>query len=200
MVLDKMVRIAGIELRRKLFHIISGSVIAALLFSGWIAAIHLTILFAALVLLFLIYPHWKLPVLHEMLCAMEREENMKSSPGIGASFFVLGMALAAWLFPPATAAAAVLILAWGDSIAALIGPYGNISYLNPKKTWEGILAGILAATLAASFAVPFTIALAASSVAMLLEGLDLKLGSWKIDDNLLIPLAAGTVMLVGQIL
>ena len=190
-----MGRLTGLEVRRKLFHIATGTIIAVLLLSGWLSAFHLTLLFFGLLTIFLVYTRFRLPLIHEMLVQMEREENMRTFAGIGASFFVLGMALAAWLFPAAVAAGAILILAWGDGISGLVGPYGKLPYINHRKAWEGILAGIAAGTLAASFAVPFVQALSAAAVAMLLEGLDLKLGSWKVDDNLLIPLVAGVVML-----
>jgi len=40
----------------------------------------------------------------------------------------------------------------------------------------------------------------AATIAMLLEGLDLKIAQWEVDDNLLIPLVSGLVMIVLGIL
>jgi dolichol kinase len=185
-----------IELKRQLFHITAGTIIAILLIKEWITPIHLTILLAILISLFLLYLKIKIPLIHHLLVAMEREENMRTFPGLGATFFVLGITLTAWIFPPTIASASILILAWGDGIASLIGPYGKLPYINPKKTWEGILAAIVAGTATATTIVLFAQAFAGATIAMFIEGLDLKIGKWKIDDNLLVPLIAGLVMLL----
>ena len=187
------------EAKRKIPHLSAGTLLALLFYAGIIERIHFALLFIVLAGIFLLYVLVKIPILHAFVKTMEREEERELLPGIGALFLVLGMNIAVWLFSPAIATATLLILSWGDSIAALAGPYGTHPYLNPKKTWEGILAAVVTATLVASFAVPFTPALIASTIAMLIEGLDLKIGSWRIDDNVLIPLVAGTVIaLMGQ--
>jgi len=91
-----------------------------------------------------------------------------------------------------------VILAVGDSVTNVVGRYygGVPNPWNKKKNIEGTIAGIIFAFMAASLFVSFSQAVFASIIAMFLESLDVQIGKWKIDDNLLIPLVAGMVMLV----
>jgi len=181
------------ETRRRMFHISFGTVLALLFYYG-ISKLIFAILLGGSIILFLLYKKFKIPILHDVMLALERPKNLRTFPGIGAALFMLGCTLAVYLYSKQIAIASIMILAWGDAISGLLGPYGKIRYINPKKTWEGIILGILAGTISAQFFVPFLWAFAASSVAMLIEGLDLKIGKWKINDNLLIPLIAGLVL------
>jgi dolichol kinase len=185
-----------LEIRRQLFHIIVGTGLALLFHFQILKPIHFTILIAAMIVTFILYLRFKIPGVHYLLAAMERKKNMNSFPGLGATFFVLGMTIAMWIFPHNIATAAILILVWADGTSSLLGPFGTTAYLNPKKMWEGIIIGILAGTAAAAFIIPFSHSFIAATISMLIEGLDLKLGQWKIDDNLLIPLIAGTVLVL----
>jgi dolichol kinase len=63
-----------------------------------------------------------------------------------------------------------------------------------QKTLEGFIAGFIASFAAALFWVPPHLALAGSVTAMLLELLGV------LDDNLAIPIGAGSAMLVTTIL
>jgi len=183
------------EIKRRIFHIVTGSIIAILYYLQFITALNLAGLLVLSAIVFLIYKYVKIPVLHKIMLELERKRNLEGFPGIGVVCFLLGASLTAWLYPPNIAVAAILILAWGDGIAGLIGPYGKKKYFNKKKTWEGILAGIIAGTVAAQFFVAFLPALIASLV-MLIEGLDLKIGKWKIDDNIFIPLISGLIIVL----
>lgn len=187
------------ELYRQLFHIFSGTMLGLLFYHGWITRLHLTLLFFALLFAFMVYLRIKLPGIHQMLTLMERKKNMKFFPGSGALYFVLGIALSPWLFPRDIATASILILAWSDGIASLIGPYGKFPYINPKKMWEGIIVAIIAGAVAASFVVPPLEAILAATLAMLVEGLDIKIKGWKIDDNPIVPLVAGIVISIVRV-
>lgn len=181
------------ELRRKAFHIASGTAISLLYYHGLINSIHLIILLAIAIILFFLYKYYKIPGIHQLVLAMERKENMKNA-GLGSLLFLLGCIIAVLIYQKNIAIASILILSWGDGISALIGPYGRTQYFNPGKTWEGILAGIAAGTIAAQFFVNFWHSIIAAIVVMLIEGLDLKIYKWKVDDNLMIPILAGLIM------
>jgi len=185
-----------LETKRHFFHITFGTILAILLYLQLLSATRFAILLGGSAILFLVYKHYKIPVLHQIMMALERKEDLRKFPGIGAMCFVLGCTLAVYLYPPNIAVAAIMILAWGDGIAALIGPYGKIRYFNPRKTWEGVLAGIIAGTIAAQFYVALWQAFAGAGIAMLIEGLNLKIGKQRINDNLIIPIIAGFVMLI----
>ena len=99
------------------------------------------------------------------------------------------------LFEKDIAMAAIIILALGDSFSRLIGPFGKIKHpFNDKKFLEGVIAGMVAAALGAMLLVKPLEAIAASFFAMLLEGVNLRLFKFKIDDNITIPLIAGFVI------
>ena len=109
--------------------------------------------------------------------------------------YLIGALLAVILFEKDIALAAIIILALGDSFSRLIGPFGKIKHpFNNTKFLEGVIAGIIAAFLGAILFVKPSEAIIASFFAMMLEGVNLRLGKFKIDDNITIPLIAGGVI------
>lgn len=183
------------ELKRQSLHIFTGLVIVMLLYADAIDVTILAMLTVLALLLSIISLKFKVPVVNISLEHMGREEE-KNFPGKGFFYYLLGSTLAAALFHKNIAIASILILAFGDSFSRYIGQfYGRIrSPFSRKKLLEGWIAGIAAATAAALFFVPWYAALAASMVAMTIESLELKMLKHTIDDNLLIPVIAGTVI------
>ena len=193
-----MGRLSALELARKLFHIIVGTLLAVLFYYEFLTPLRFTALLGGVTLLFLVYTQVKIPILHQFMFYVERKENY--FPGIGAIFFVFGMTAAAWLFSKPVATAAILILAWGDGIAGIVGPYGKLAYINPKKTWEGLIVAVFSSVVAASFVIPAFYAFVAASLTMLIEALDLTFRDWRINDNLIVPVVSGLVIvLVGMV-
>ena len=93
------------------------------------------------------------------------------------------------------AMAAIMILALGDSVSRLVGPYGYLKHpFHSEKFLEGMIAGAAAGFLGALIFVSWLEALLASIIAMLIESIDLELNNFKIDDNLMIPVVAGGVI------
>lgn len=93
--------------------------------------------------------------------------------------------------------ASILILAFGDSLSNLVGHhFGKVSapFHTIKKIEGPIVAAVISAGIA-SFFVPFFPALLASSGAMLLEIPEWKIRGKHIDDNLIIPLVSGIILL-----
>ena len=81
-------------------------------------------------------------------------------------------------------------------VSHLGGKYlGRIPHhLNNKKLIEGTLIGIFLGGLSASYFVHYIPAFLSAGVAMLAEVIEIKIWKITIDDNLLVPLIAGTVM------
>jgi dolichol kinase len=186
-----------LETRRQLIHM-SGFVIA--LYIPWANTswgfIYLALsLFIAVLLLYIVSLAYRrnrrVPGVAWLIDISERREVIEHSPAKGAIMFLLGTALAVILFDAFTAAAAVTVLALGDSVSTLVGrKYGSIELpYNAKKSLQGSLAGFVAAFLGASLIVPPLAALLAAFGGMLGESLPLK-----IDDNLVIPLFSGAGM------
>ena len=196
-----MERISTTEIKRQSFHIIVGTALALLFYYGYITPLRFVVLFGLLVVAFFVYLYFKMPLIHQFIFYMGRRKEMSYFPGLGALFFIFGMILSVWLFPKDIAVASIMILAWSDGVASLVGPFGRIAYINPKKNWEGLIVAIAFGTVAASFFVSPWMALAGATVAMLIEGLDITLKDWKVDDNMIVPVVAGIVMvLFGMLL
>ena len=117
-------------------------------------------------------------------------------------FFLLGSFLAVLLFPKDIALASIMVLAFGDAISHLFGVhFGKIMHpLSDKKFLEGAIAGFFAATVGALLFIPVHEALLAAFAAMLVEALEVRFRRIQIDDNFLIPLAAGATIVLFRYL
>ena len=91
-----------------------------------------------------------------------------------------------------------MILTLGDSISHIIGgKFGSLRNLfnwKSKKLFEGTLAGVIAGFFGALLFVPASQALLGSFVAMIAEVMKIDFNNNELDDNLVVPLIAGTVM------
>ena len=117
-------------------------------------------------------------------------------PARAVIFAVVGALLTLQLFPRDIALASLAILAFADPLSHLVGRIlGRTKhFLDNKKNIEGHIAGALASALVAMFFVSPLLAFAGSLVAMLFESMIIEIQKIKLDDNLIIPLAAGTTM------
>jgi dolichol kinase len=108
----------------------------------------------------------------------------------GYAWYAIGFAVVAWAFDPLIAIAAMLMLSVGDPVSGLMAT----GKTGVKR------APVLAATFGVclSIAVLLGIALLAAvvgaTVATLADGVTLKIGDRYIDDNIAIPVGAGTAM------
>jgi len=139
-----------------------------------------------------------LPIITRSLNYLEREEIKKKFPGRGVMFFFIGVLLVLKLFPEDIALAAIMILTLGDSISHIVGgKYGRLRNLfngKSKKLYEGTIAGTLAGFLGALIFIPATEAFLASFTAMVAEVIKIDFNDHTLDDNLVVPLVAGTVI------
>lgn len=136
----------------------------------------------------------RLPVVGWFLDKFERKQVR---PGKGAITYFIGILLALKIFPFDVALASILILAIGDSVSSLVGPFGSVrTKLSDKKLFEGTFAGGLMGGLAALlFVAPFE-AFLASFVAMFFEAMEIRLNQKILNDNVIVPLVAGTVIVL----
>lgn len=108
----------------------------------------------------------------------------------GYAWYAIGFAVVAWAFDPLIAIAAMLMLSVGDPVSGLMAT----GKTGVKR------APVLAATFGVclSIAVLLEITLLAAvvgaTVATLADGVTLKIGDRYIDDNIAIPVGAGTAM------
>ena len=94
------------------------------------------------------------------------------------------------------AMASIMILALGDSVSHLYGlHYGKINHpLSSTKFLEGTIAGFIAGFIGAFVFLPWHEAFFASLAAMIVEAVEIKIGTEQVDDNLIIPVVAGAVV------
>jgi dolichol kinase len=140
----------------------------------------------------------KIPGINWFLKKFEREEVLKKFPGRGAIFFIVGCLLVVKLFDRDIALASIMILTFGDSVSHLFGLYfGKIKHpLNGLKKLEGNIFGSIAGGFMAMFFVNYIWAFSGALIAMVIEAIEVKMGNNVIDDNILIPLIAGTIMYI----
>jgi dolichol kinase len=107
--------------------------------------------------------------------------------------FAMGITLSLLIFPTYIAYASIAVLTLGDGFACIFGKiFGKTPlFFNRKKNLEGTICGFTCAFLGATLFVSPLKALVAAAVGMLAECLPLP-----IDDNLVIPLSAGTALIL----
>lgn len=187
------------EMKRQAFHIAAGMAAAFAIAYGVIGWKGLLLILLSGIALSFASRKAELPVISWFLRHFERKDA--AFPGKGAIFMALSAAIVAAFFEKNIAAAAIAILAAGDSVSHLAGRMlGKTKHpFNRNKQLEGTIIGFLAASSAALIFVPLNYAIAASAVAMAVEGIELKLGKTLVDDNLTIPIVAAFTILVMQL-
>ncbi|MCC6643173.1 phosphatase PAP2 family protein [Candidatus Peregrinibacteria bacterium] len=186
-----------LELRRQIAHLVTGIAVVFLIHLKLLTPNLLVFLLIIGAGLSLLQKYRPSAFIHEILIKFEREEDLRNFPGKGAIFLMLGSLLALLIFPINIAKGAIMVLAVGDSISHLVGRYfGKIKFpLSQNKMMEGTVFAIVFSTLGALLYVDFTKAFIASLIAVVAETIyPAKLAKY-FDDNLLVPLLAGGIML-----
>ena len=184
--------VSWLELRRKLFHFSFGAVLVALIYFNIINVKGVLILLAILLLAGIAVTRWEVPLLTEIFKKLERTKNINKFPGKGSVFYLVGALVALVLFEKDIAMASIIILAIGDAVAPYIRKFSRVP--SNKRLFVGLVVGTICSTLGAMvFISPLEAALAALA-AMMVEGIDVKIGINKIDDNIIIPPVAGLVV------
>lgn len=197
-----MAEISKFEWRRQLFHMFLGVLIVILLLYDFIDK---KIIFIAIVMgLAFSYLSKKteIPVVYQLLQKFERKEDIKKFPGKGMVFYLIGVFAALLLFPKDIAMASIMVLALGDSFSHLFGiHYGKIRHpLSKTKFLEGTIAGFVAGFVGALVFAKWYESLFASLAAMVVETIEIKIGTEQVDDNLIIPFVAGAVIWIIRLI
>lgn len=188
-----------LELSRKTFHIFGGvliAILALLLPEPW----HVPVLFAvsviAILLSYATKKKMKIPVVRWLVKTMERPKDLEEFPLKGSITVFIGMMLTAIFFDAKITAAAAIVLGIGDGLSTMFGILFGVSeiFYNQKKDWEGIFIGIIGAFFGLAFLYPPAIAAIGATIPMLVESMDIRIGNYRLDDNLLIPPLAGFII------
>ncbi|MBI5797794.1 hypothetical protein HZA98_02735 [Candidatus Woesearchaeota archaeon] len=181
--------ISPLEWRRQSLHLMYGIAMIALLYFHILTLPYLIIILVIGFILSRLSIHYRIPVVAWVLDHFERESNRKTFPGKGPIFFTLGAIVVVYLFPLKTAMAAIAILTIGDAVSHIFGKLLSKRTYKYLKSVEGTVFGIVFSFFAALLFVNVTAAFFGSMLAMLIETLPLS-----IDDNLLIPIIAATII------
>ena len=188
------------ELGRQAIHLAMGIILALLVYLEVLSPLALFLAIVVGFLASIITKRVRLPIFSFFLDHFERDAPKKSFPGKGMIFFFIGSLLVIQLFDKDIALAAIMVLALGDSFShvwgAQFGQTKNIFNGRSKKLLEGTIIGIIAGFLGALIFVPFSEALLGAAAAMVAEVIKIDFNDYTLDDNLIVPLVAGTVMLL----
>lgn len=184
------------ELGRKITHMLIGIAALLLLINNIITPLIIFIMLIIGTLCSLISLKFKIPIFSWFLDNFERPEEKSKLPGRGIIFAVVGSLLALQLFERNIALASITILTFADPISHLIGKFlgKTKSFLDKRKNIEGHIAGALISSLFAMFFVHPILAFSGALIAILFEAIIIEIQKVEVDDNLIIPLAAGTTM------
>ncbi|MBD3310518.1 hypothetical protein GF351_04825 [Candidatus Woesearchaeota archaeon] len=191
-----------LEIRRQLFHLTGGTAALALIWAGMLTPLALICIILLGLLLSSASRNRQIPGVHWFLQRFARKEEMRTVPGKGPLTFLLGMLIALVLFQRQVALASIAILIYADSISHLVGRYyGRIRHpFTDKKFIEGAAAGAFAGFLGAVLFVDPVHAFTASTGAMLMEGLEINIRGFRMDDNLTIPVVSGMIIIVSRLI
>ncbi|MBW2980278.1 hypothetical protein KY360_02580 [Candidatus Woesearchaeota archaeon] len=190
------------EFRRGLFHITCGTIIILLLKFEFLTKWLLLTLTLALLALSLISKRYRIPVMHWFLQQFDREKDIKKFPAKGAFFYITGITIVVFLFPQDIALASIAILAIADPISRFVGVhFGRVKHpLDSAKFIEGAIVGIITGFLAAVIFVRPAEAFFAAIFAMIAEGIEIKFGMRRVDDNIVMPIVASVVIKLTRII
>lgn len=193
-----------LEIGRQLIHIFVGILIISMLLiiNKPIVLTILFIFFLIAIILSILSTKLKIPFLSKTLSNFERDHN-KQFPGKGFIFFLAGSMLVIKLFSQDIALISLVVLTFGDSVSTLAGFFGGQYKRNPFNKYKsiyGTILGILVAFLIGMLFVNPIESFIASFFGMLAEAVSIKLGEQEADDNLIVPLAAGTALYIFRLL
>ena len=187
------------EVGRQLMHAGIGVLLAAMYYFDILSslAVFLGIIIGVLIS-FICKRIDNLPIFSWFIKNYERDEEKKNFPGKGLIFYFVGVLLVMQLFDKDIAIASILILALGDSVSHLYGAkFGKLKNIfngDGRKLLEGTLAGTVAGALGAMLFIPIPEAVLGSFVAMTIEVVKIDFNDKTLDDNIIVPLVAGTAI------
>jgi len=190
------------EWNRQLFHIFLGILIVALLIYDFLDRNKILMIIVIGIILSYLSKTTKIPIIYQLLQKFERKEELERFPGKGVIFYFIGVYIVLLLFEKNIALASIMVLTFGDAVSHLFGlHYGKIKHpFSKTKFIEGTIAGFAAGFAGALIFLPWFEAFLASLSAMLVESIEIKIGTQQIDDNLIVPFVAGAVIWLVRII
>ncbi len=193
---------ANPNIRRKIFHLIYGLSLAFLIHYKVITPFQLGLMTLAFGGFVLISRYQRKNKLSKIITYFERNPKSKYL-GLGPLFFLISSFATTLFFKNNIAVAAIINLAIGDSVNALIGQFWyqpslfqklkNKPMPKEKRIGPAIAAGVATMIITLYYVNPLQ-AVIGTLVTFILEFSTPKLGKRELDDNLLIPTLSGLAM------
>jgi len=193
----------NLEIRRQFFHLIFGLFLSFLISINKFNVIFFTfVLFISLILSYVV-KNGNIFLISFLLKHFERPNDAKHFPGKGFITFLVGAISSYLLFGVyfdnlEIAVIALLSLTIGDSFSSLYGnSFGKIKNpFNKKKSVEGPVFAFIFLVFILNLFLPFFQTVIISLVVVFIEVIDIKIFKFELDDNIYIPLIAGSLVLI----
>jgi dolichol kinase len=178
-----------LEIRRQIFHLVLGNILAILviILQKWAVVLFGLCLAFGLVISEMARRKIKLPFFSFFLNVFERKNVF---PGKGTITFFLGGFIALVFFEPFIVFLSILVLAYCDSFSTMFGKAFGREKIWKRKTFEGTFAGFAAGFFICLFYISAITAFIVAAVAAILELFT------PIDDNLIIPPIASVLLYI----
>jgi len=196
----------SLELRRKIIHIVFGSLLSFLIYFDlfflpfWIGFLISVIIVSLLLKEYKPRSKFALKIwkpFSNFILYFEREDEKIYLPLRGVITFILGCLLSYLLFAEKSiVVSTIFTLFIGDSTVALYGVFfGKLKYpWSPRKHVDASLVGIILNSIFISIFFPLPKALFASIFTFFFESFDIRFNSIPFDDNIFLPLLTGLVL------
>ena len=195
---DKVIN--WLEIKRQLLHVFTGILVLFLIVVKVLSPLSLFLIIVISVILSIMSKRFRVPVVQWFLDNFERDADKESFPGRGFISFFVGVLLAVKLFEPSIAYASIMVLTLGDTVSHLVGTHiGRIRHpLNSHKSLEGNIAGGFTGFVGAMFFVEPLLAAIGAFGAMTVEAIQIRMNNAIIDDNIIVPLACGVIIMLAK--
>ncbi|MEM4703170.1 MAG: hypothetical protein QXP53_01665 [Candidatus Pacearchaeota archaeon] len=185
------------KITRQILHMIIGTliIIGLILVERPLSLVILFLSFLAAVLLSLLARKIKIPIIICLTNKLGKKDEEKF-PGKGLIFLLAGCLLTAKLFPLDIALASIAVLTFGDPTTCLARKALTKKPYKKDRVFKGFagIIGLVVSFFVAFFFVSSLYAAVAAIAGMLAESIAIKVGQNDADDNLIVPLASGTVL------
>jgi len=180
------------ELRRKILHIISG--LAIIFLAIYFPSAKWVLFFALIIgiIISVLSLYVRVPIIGFMLDKFERPYYRNVFPGKGFLFFIAGSLFVLKMFSHEIALASIAIATFSDPFFSF--DKSALKGIFKIKKLRSFLLGLAAGAIAASFFISPASALAATFFSAIIESIAIFLGTDPVDDNIIIPVSAGTIL------
>lgn len=185
------------EFGRKILHILVGSFFIITYYFNFISRFQIFLILVFSGILSYIQKRVNLPVITFLVKNFGRKKEEKF-PGKGFILFLIGTLLTFELFPKNIALASLSVLVFGDSFSHVFSILNNSMRfkIKKRKSLVGYLVGMFMSVLVSIIFVPFSMALIGAVAALTLELFEIKIEDSVLDDNVFVPIVAGTSMML----